>query len=149
MSEARDKMVSALKEIVVPCLRDMGFRGSFPHFRRSRDGQLDLLMFQFSQFSRKFCVEVSYCELTGCKLHTGEMIPADRARVYHQNPCRRFRLRVRPATEHQGQWLPFGLDSDEIYSSAASEILPLLRTQAEHFWQKHTDPITPLKKQGE
>jgi hypothetical protein len=40
MSDARDKMVSALKEIAVPTLRAMGFRGSFPHFRRQREEQI-------------------------------------------------------------------------------------------------------------
>jgi hypothetical protein len=144
MSKARDKMVSALKEIVVPGLRDMGFRGSFPHFRRPCDGQLDLLMFLFSQFSRRFCVEISYCDLTGYRLQTGEIIPPERARVYQQSMDQRFRLRVRPPTDHQGQWLPFEPDSDKIYASAASEILPLLHTQAEYFWRKHADPITPI-----
>ena len=43
-------MISALKAIVVTTLRDTGFSGSFPHFRRRRGEQLDLLTFQFSQW---------------------------------------------------------------------------------------------------
>jgi len=61
MSEARDKLIAALKEIVLPTLRNMGFRGSFPHFRRERDEQLDLLTFQFSRWGGSFVVEIAYC----------------------------------------------------------------------------------------
>ncbi|GAA3899970.1 hypothetical protein GCM10022628_25710 [Anoxybacillus suryakundensis] len=30
----KDKMISALKKIVVPELKSRGFKGSFPHFRK-------------------------------------------------------------------------------------------------------------------
>ena len=32
MSDSRDRMIAALREMVVPVLRDMGFSGSFPAF---------------------------------------------------------------------------------------------------------------------
>ncbi len=59
MSEARDKMIAALKEIVLPTLRNMGFRGSFPHFRRERDEQLDLLTCYVSEFDRLQTIETT------------------------------------------------------------------------------------------
>ncbi len=34
MSQEHERMVEALKKIVVTRLRDHGFRGSFPHFHR-------------------------------------------------------------------------------------------------------------------
>ena len=85
MSEARDKMIAALKEIVVPTLRDMGFRGSFPHFRRQRDEQIDILAFQFSQWGGSFVVEIAHCPAAGYTLHTGETIAPDKARVHLQH----------------------------------------------------------------
>ncbi|MEX2174453.1 MAG: DUF4304 domain-containing protein [Pirellulaceae bacterium] len=36
----------------------MGFRGSFPHFRRVGGRRIDLLTFQFSMFGGQFVVEV-------------------------------------------------------------------------------------------
>ncbi|WP_083805244.1 DUF4304 domain-containing protein [Chthoniobacter flavus] len=54
MSESRDNMISAIKEIVVPTFRNMRFRGSFPHFRRERGEQFDLLTFQFSSWGGRF-----------------------------------------------------------------------------------------------
>lgn len=63
MSEARKKMNEALKEIVVPILREKGFKGSFPHFRRVSGKYLDLLTFQFSQWGGQFVVEIGKCSI--------------------------------------------------------------------------------------
>nr|WP_268888411.1 DUF4304 domain-containing protein [Heyndrickxia shackletonii] len=42
-------MISALKKIVVPELRERGFKGSFPHFRRIFENKIDLITFQFDK----------------------------------------------------------------------------------------------------
>jgi len=39
------KMKQALQATVVPKLRNCGFQGSFPHFRRKHDGRIDLVSF--------------------------------------------------------------------------------------------------------
>jgi hypothetical protein len=144
MSEARDKMIAALKEIVVPTLRDMGFRGSFPHFRRQRDEQLDLLTFQFSQWGGRFAVEISSCPATGYALHTGESVSAERAHVHHQQPRSRLRLGVRPPPNNCDHWFQFEPDSPAVYTDTALEVLPLLRGQAEDYWQRH-EHVEPQK----
>ncbi|MED3735208.1 DUF4304 domain-containing protein [Geobacillus stearothermophilus] len=47
-------MVGALKKIVVPELRNRGFKGAFPHFRK-QEGQLGyLLSFQFDKWGGGF-----------------------------------------------------------------------------------------------
>ncbi len=45
---SRDAMIEELKRVAVPVLRSLGFKRSFPHFRRVTDTQIDLLTFQFS-----------------------------------------------------------------------------------------------------
>ncbi len=142
MSEARDRMIAALRQMVVPILRDMGFRGSYPHFRRQRDSQLDLLTFQFSSWGGKFVVEISYCPAAGCTLHSGESVSPDRARVHHQHFDRRLRLGVRPPPNSRDHWFLFEPESPSVYIDSALEVLPLLRSQAEHFWRthEHTEP---------
>lgn len=142
MSENRDKMVAALKEIVVPTLRDMGFGGSFPHFRRQRGEQLDLLTFQFSQWGGSFVVEIAYCPSIGYTLPNGKAVSADQARVHHQSYHSRLRLGVRPPPNKRDHWFRFEPDSPSIYSDTALEVLPLLRSQAESYWQRHehTEP---------
>lgn len=38
-------MQTALKETVIPIIRQAGFQGSYPHFRRISDGKVDLISF--------------------------------------------------------------------------------------------------------
>ena len=137
MSEARDKMIAALKEIVVPTLREMGFRGSFPHYRRQRNEHLDLLTFVFSQWAGSFIVEIAHCPATGYNLHAGETIPPDKARVHHQHDRSRLRLGVRPPPNNNDHWFQFEPDSVRINSDAAMGVLPLFRSQAERYWRLH------------
>ena len=59
MGNSRDQMIAALREIVVPVLRDMGFRGSFLHFRRFRDTRIDLLTFQFNRYGGSLVASTS------------------------------------------------------------------------------------------
>ena len=44
-TESRKNMEQALKEFFVPELRALGFKGSFPHFRRIAENSIDLLTF--------------------------------------------------------------------------------------------------------
>ena len=136
MSESRDKMVSALREVVVPTLRDMGFRGSFPHFRRTRAEQIDLLVFQFSRWGGSFVVELGYCPATGYTSLSGQHYATDRVRVHHLHIQQRVRLgSQRP--EVFDHWFKFEPESDNIYTETATEVLPLLHSQAEHCWLTH------------
>lgn len=41
----RNQMNEAIREIVIPFLRDKGFSGSFPHFRRHSNNKIDLITF--------------------------------------------------------------------------------------------------------
>ncbi len=43
MSESRGAMVFALKCTAVPALRELGFEGTFPQFRRVAGMRIDLL----------------------------------------------------------------------------------------------------------
>jgi len=67
MSEAHDEMVKAIKRIVAPRLREMGFKGSFPHFRRPTKAQIDLLTFQFDNQGGGFILEISRCPTDGIR----------------------------------------------------------------------------------
>jgi hypothetical protein len=86
MNESRDRMIAALKETVVPMLRDMGFSGSFPHFRRVREKQIDLLTFQFNRYGGSFVVEVAFCAPDGFMTHWGEHIPPNKVRAHDIHP---------------------------------------------------------------
>lgn len=145
MSGSRDKMVSALREVVLPTLRDMGFRGSFPNFRRARADQLDLLAFQFSRWGGSFVVELGYCPVSGYTSLSGEHYPPNRVQVHHLHHQQRIRLGSR-RPEVADYWFQFEPESERIYTQTAAEVLPLLHSQAEHFWLTH-EP-TPNARNG-
>ena len=90
-------MIAALREVVVPVLRDMGFSGSFPHFRRIRDWQIDLLTFQFNRYGGSFVVEVAFCAPDGFTTHWGKHILPNRVRAHDIHPRQRLRLGSHPS----------------------------------------------------
>ena len=42
-------MVNLLNEIFIPELRHRNFKGSFPHYRKTENGNTNLLTFQFDR----------------------------------------------------------------------------------------------------
>ena len=115
-------MIAELKRVAVPVLREMGFRGSFPHFRRVGEGRVDLLTFQFSMFGGQFVVEVGKFPAGGHRL-AGKLIPPAEVRMRHLLD----RKRLGSTQEIVDHWFKF--DSGD-YSGVAASVLPYLRGQA-------------------
>ena len=65
MTENRKIMLSALKEHVFPKLKEAGFTGKYPHFRRKREDRVDLISFQSNKYGGSFTVEISTAFLNG------------------------------------------------------------------------------------
>jgi hypothetical protein len=133
-------MIAALREVVVPALRDMGFAGSFPHFRRIRGSQVDLLTFQFNGYGGSFVVEVAHCQPSGVTTHWGKHIPAKEVRAHDIHPKQRLRLGSHPP-QQADHWFYYEPERSGIYTDTAVELLPLLRRDAEHFWQTHESTV--------
>jgi hypothetical protein len=136
MNDSRDRMIAALKETVVPMLRDMGFSGSFPHFRRVREKQIDLLTFQFNRYGGSFVVEVAFCAPDGFMTHWGEHIPPNKVRAHDIHPGQRLRLGSHPP-EKADHWFYYEPERSDVYTDTAVELLPLLRAEGEQFWETH------------
>src|SRR5215471_550489 len=96
MGNSREQMIAALREIVVPVLREMGFSGSFPHFRRFRDTRIDLLTFQFNRYGGSFVVEVAFCLPDGITTAWGKHISPQKAQAHDVHPKHRLRLGSHP-----------------------------------------------------
>jgi hypothetical protein len=126
MSLSRDRMIAELKQIVMPELRSLGFKGTFPHFRRTTDDQVELLTFQFSMGGGQFVVEIGKFPSTGYELY-GKLIPAAEVKMSHL--LRRLRLGASDeATDH---WFHFEEGNcDEV----AASIIPYVRNQAVNWW---------------
>ncbi len=91
---AREKMDQALKRLVIPELRRLGFKGSFPHFRRISD-HVDLLTFQFDKWGGGFVVEVTRGEVGGFTTYWGKHIPANKLKAWDLDLKHRDRLQPR------------------------------------------------------
>lgn len=72
--ERRIEMNEVIKAIVVPFLREQGFKGSVPHFRRIKDDRINLLTFQFGLSASQFVVEISNCSPKGIARSWGELV---------------------------------------------------------------------------
>jgi Domain of unknown function (DUF4304) len=142
MSKSRDQMIAALRDVVVPVLRDMGFSGSFHHFRLIRGSQIDLLTFQFNRHGGSFVVEAAFCAPEGVTTHWGEHIPPQKAQTHDIHPQQRLRLGSHPPT-HSDHWFYYEPEKPDVYTNTAMQVLPRLRAQAEEFWQRHGPAIHP------
>jgi hypothetical protein len=140
MSDERDRMIETLKEYVVPVLRERGFKGSFPHFRRPTERAIHLLTFQFDKWGGGFIVEIATCPPKGVTMHWGEHVPPTKVRAW--DVTRRLRLGA-PDEKSDGQW--FRYDKRSLFASgdrferAALQVLPYLDGQAEDWWRRETD----------
>lgn len=133
-NERRDKMDLAIKEIIIPFLREQGFKGSYPHFRREKDNMLNLLTFQFSTSGPKFVVEIANCPITGFNPGWGNDLKPSECRVYYMSK----RLRVGSIKNGSGYWYDFskGLLLRDIYKKRAKEVLSNWE-EAEDWWKTH------------
>lgn len=100
----RADMDAALKAIVVPHLRALGFKGSIPHFYRVRGDGADLLTVQFSRSGGKFVVELGRCEATGLEFH-GRHVPLNKANTTYLH--QRHRLGSELKANFGDNWYDF------------------------------------------
>jgi hypothetical protein len=132
--EKREKIEKAIKELVVPFIRQQGFKGSFPHFRRENENQLNLLGFQFSQYSSQFVVEISNCKKDGFTTPWGKKLEPSECRYYH--PGNRHRLGAK--TSNGDYWFDFDDESAKIdyYKERAKEVINYW-SSAEQWWSEN------------
>lgn len=101
-----DGMISSLKKLFVPALRERGFNGAFPHFRRISDDRIDLLTVQFDRYGGGFIIEISKCPPNGITTYWGKHIPSNQVRASDMHPNQRHRLGCQRG-EADGHWFRF------------------------------------------
>lgn len=133
-------MVKALKQIVVTKLHEIGFKGSFPHFRRPSHEQIDLLSFQFDRWGGGFVIEISKCSPVGISTYWGDLIPPDRVKAFDMHPDKRFRLQPKFGSSKSG-WFRYDKprQNEDIYNKTAREVLPFLE-RAKEWWEDKGTP---------
>jgi hypothetical protein len=138
---ARAALEAALRDVVIPELRQRGFRGSFPHYRRILPTRIDLLTFQFYSAGGSFVVEVAKCGPEGPTRPSGVIAPA---RATAWDVLHRLRLGSDPGQGRADHWFEFGrpsyepagdlVEAPEHYLRIARHVEELIRTQAETYW---------------
>src|SRR5688572_10319197 len=83
MSEQSARMMSALKTRFVPALRERGFAGSLPHFRRRLPERVDYLTVQLYSAGGSFVVEVGRTGPAGFTDGPWKHLPVDKINVGH------------------------------------------------------------------
>ncbi len=137
MSDERDRMIETLKEYVVPVLRQRGFTGSFPHFRRPTARAIHLLTFQFDKWGGGFVVEIAACPPDGFTTYWGKHIHPSKVRAW--DITHRLRLGA-PDEKSEGHWFRYDkrgmFSSGDPFERAALDVLPHLDSQAENWWKR-------------
>ena len=67
MTIHRELMMKSLTAVFVPALRQRGFVGSFPHFRRELEQRIDFLNVQFNRYGGSFCLNIGQTGPDGLK----------------------------------------------------------------------------------
>lgn len=134
MNESRDQMNAALKNIAVPVLRNIGFKGTFPHFYRANDNHIDLLKFQFRMSGGSFVVELSYADKERNNIYIDKDAPPSRLRT--DQTSKRLRLGAeRPGEDYWFNFEKTGfLKRKPNYDGIAEDVVGLLRSQGEEWW---------------
>lgn len=122
MPATRADMDAALRGGVLPILRSLGFKGGFPHFRRSRDQAIDLLTFQFDVHGGGFVIEIARCPPEGIVTPWGKRIPASSACAHDVHPDRRRRIKAREGSGTDS-WFRYDVQSpDDITELVLSKL---------------------------
>jgi hypothetical protein len=134
-SDQHNNMVKALQQIVVPRLRERGFRGSFPHFRRISDDKIDLLTFQFDNWGGGFVLEISKCPPNGIMTTWGEHIPPNKVKAWNVHPSQRTRLQPKKSSS-TADWFRYDNSTllADTFEKTARDVLPFLDI-AEKWWK--------------
>jgi len=134
--EKRQKIDQALKEIVVPFLREKGFKGSMPHFRRQQSDRINLMTFQHSLYDTKFVIEIANCPVEGITTSWGKQTPKNKVSAHDMG----YRMRLGSEKHNTDYWFDYGKKSlfQNSFNKIAKEIIELW-DDAENWWDK--DPF--------
>ena len=141
--------MQAFKTRLVPALRERGFVGSFPHFRRPLPNRVDYLMVQFYSAGGSFVLEIGRTGPDGFTEGPWQDLPISEIHVSHIFGDRR---RLVPRDAHGGwrggNWFEFGPRSydppesvrpQEFYDAIADQALAIFNTTGEP-WLARPEP---------
>ncbi len=125
----RKAIDSALKSGAVVLLRELGFKGTYPHFRRFLTERIDTIGFQFSQWGPQLYVELGVADPDGFTLLDGtRFLP--KALKYYECPARR-RIGENP--------FDFETQTTELVAERVRAAIDTARLEWETMWLRYKD----------
>lgn len=137
-SSDRDEMIKNLSEIIIPVLRQLNFKGSFPHFRRLTEERINLLTFQFDRSGGGFVIEIANCKPDGFTTSWGLEIKPNKVTAHYMNKSKRIQSNMNTESSSTEDWFRydkkhlFGLGN--IYKKVCKDVLSKLNI-AEDYWK--------------
>lgn len=130
--EKRQKIDTELKEVLVPFLKEKGFKGSLPHFRREQTDRINLLTIQHSLYDTKFVVEIANCPTNGITTSWGKEILKNKVTAHDLG----YRLRLGSEKHKTDYWFDYGKESffSNTYKKVVKEVIELWN-EAEIWWE--------------
>jgi len=136
MKPDRKTIDVALKQVTVPHLRELGFKGSYPNFYRDRGNHIDLLTFQFRREGGSFAVEVSFADPARQNIYIYKDSPVKALRP--SQATERLRLGSNPGAGVEDFW--FSFEPHGVFhrtpspESVADQVVSHIKTQGLMWW---------------
>ena len=138
MSVHHDLMMKALKTRLLPALRERGFKGRFPHFRRAGLDRIDFVMTQFRREGGSFTINIGQSGPEGISEGPWANLPVEKLTVGHLNLVARYRVST---GFWGGQWFEFGPRSyDDPKPAKTAEFYDGIAEKAVQRFDKDAEP---------
>jgi hypothetical protein len=137
-SSERDEMIKNLNEIVIPVLRQLNFKGSFPHFRRLTIDRVNLMTFQFDRSGGGFVIEIANCNGGDFKTSYGREIKENKITAHDLDKRKRIQSNMNTNSSLMADWFRYDkkylLGFGDIYKKVCKDVLSKLNI-AEDYWK--------------
>ena len=137
-SSDRDEMNRNINEIVVPVLRQLNFKGSFPHFRRQTTERINLLTFQFDRNGGGFVIEIANCKPEGFATSWGLEIKPNKVTAHDMNKRKRIQSNMNTESSLTEDWFRYDKKNlsglGDVYKKVCKDVLSKLDI-AEDYWK--------------
>ena len=138
-SNSKKEMVNHLSKIVIPVLREKGFKGSIPHFRRFTSERIHLLTFQFDKYGGGFVIEIANSLPGGHITSWGTKVEPNKLTAHDLSNRKRIQANMStPGNSGKDDWFRYDKatvsDSHNVYNDVCEDILSKLEI-ADDYWK--------------
>lgn len=134
-SQDRKAMIKSFQARTVPRLRELGFKGSFPHFRRLLPSRTDLLTVQFDKYGGGFVVEIATAPAGEFRTDWGDTVRAKELTADYLPPTERLRLGAKEVGgDHWFRYDQGWFRRTPSFDELSDRVSQLAETQGEVFW---------------